>query len=83
MKLGPMWLKWYDDTTTMSKVITQSRPLFYDYDDRTSDRLMEEANGIETEDLERAEVPGLRLQSNVVWQGFSFSTSKQICNDEP
>ena len=44
-------------TLTLSKVITQSRPLFYDYDDRTSDRLMEEANGIETEDLERAEVP--------------------------
>jgi hypothetical protein len=42
-------------TLTLSKVVTQSRPLFYD--DRTSDRLMEVANGIETEDLERAEVP--------------------------
>ena len=54
MKLGPMWLKWYDDTTTMSKVITQSRPLFDD--NRAGDRLMEEVNAIEYEGLEPTEV---------------------------
>jgi hypothetical protein len=54
MKLGPMWLKWYDDTTTMSKVITQLRRLFYD--DRAGHRLIKEANGIEAEDLEPTEV---------------------------
>ena len=36
-------------TRYFSKVITQSRPLFYD--DRTSDWLIEEVNAIEGEDL--------------------------------
>jgi len=38
----------------MSKVITQSRRLFYD--DRAGHRLIKEANGIEAEDLEPTEV---------------------------
>ena len=38
----------------LSKVITQSRPLFYV--DRAGHRLTEEANGIEAEDLEPTEV---------------------------
>ena len=42
------------NTVTISKVITQSRPLFYV--DRAGHRLTEEANGIEAEDLEPTEV---------------------------
>ena len=48
----------YDDNGTtkyFSKVIIQSRPLFYD--DRTGDRLMEEVNAIDDEDLEPMEAP--------------------------
>jgi hypothetical protein len=47
----------YDDNGTtkfFGKVITQSRHLFYD--DRTSNRLIEEVNAIQEEDLEAAEV---------------------------
>ena len=47
----------YEDngaTRYFSKVGTQSRPLFYD--DRTRDRLMEEVDAIEAEDLEPTEV---------------------------
>jgi len=39
----------------LSKVITQSRPLFYD--DRTRDRLIEEVKAIEEADIGSTEAP--------------------------
>jgi hypothetical protein len=53
---------------TISKVITQSRHLFYD--DRTSDRLVEEFHAIEEEDPEPTEMLRFRLRIGVIWQVF-------------
>jgi len=61
------------DTATLSKVITQSRPFFYD--DQAGDQLMEEVDALEEEDLERILQQCLDFDDRMIWQEFSFSST--------